>query len=214
MRIRSPQGVLFNDRTNVKCFAVVTNEWEMGGRELIEWQRGKAGTAEHVNLVIKDELAGGVYPSGEFGANAAGCGCRRSLTTSWSCSKRSLSSNSSAVRGPRGCALPSSPISAVWCTTPERASSACARACWRACCGLAGPGCSLLPGQPHSIQATYPSLSISRPGRSLPSSSSRYPQSPFCLPLPLQPSAKTPALRSPKPAVLTSLSLPHSESTD
>ena len=55
----------------MKCFAVVTNEWEMGGRELIEWQRGKAGTAEHVNLVIKDELAGGVYPSGEFGANAA-----------------------------------------------------------------------------------------------------------------------------------------------
>ena len=71
IRIRSPQGVLFNDGTKVKCFAVVTNDWEMGGRELLEWQRGKAGTVEHVNRVIKDELAGGVYPSGKFGANAA-----------------------------------------------------------------------------------------------------------------------------------------------
>jgi hypothetical protein len=71
IRIRSPQGVLFNDGTKVKTFAVVTNDWEMEGRELLEWQRGKAGTVEHVNRVIKDELAGGVYPSGKFGANAA-----------------------------------------------------------------------------------------------------------------------------------------------
>ncbi len=71
IRVRSPQGVLFNDGTKVKCFAVVTNDWEMEGRALLEWQRGKAGTVEHVNRVIKDELAGGVYPSGKFGANAA-----------------------------------------------------------------------------------------------------------------------------------------------
>lgn len=71
IRIRSPQGVLFNDGTKVKCFAVVTNDWQTEGRELLEWQRGKAGTVEHVNRVIKDELAGGVYPSGKFGANAA-----------------------------------------------------------------------------------------------------------------------------------------------
>ena len=71
IRIRSPQGVLFNDGTKVKCFAVVTNDWGMEGRELLSWQRGKAGTVEHVNRVIKDELAGGVYPSGKFGANAA-----------------------------------------------------------------------------------------------------------------------------------------------
>lgn len=71
IRVRSPQGVLFSDGTKVKCFAVVSNDWEMEGRELLEWQRGKAGTVEHVNRVIKDELAGGVYPSGKFGANAA-----------------------------------------------------------------------------------------------------------------------------------------------
>ena len=71
IRIRSPQGVLFSDGTGVKLFAVVTNDWEMGGRELLEWQRGKAGSVEHTHWVLKDELAAGVYPSGKFGANAA-----------------------------------------------------------------------------------------------------------------------------------------------
>ena len=71
IRIRSPQGVLFSDGTGVKLFAVVTNDWEMGGRELLEWQRGKAGSVEHTHRWLKDELAAGVYPSGKFGANAA-----------------------------------------------------------------------------------------------------------------------------------------------
>ncbi|HEX6013151.1 MAG TPA: transposase, partial [Geminicoccaceae bacterium] len=35
------------------------------------WQRGKAGTIEHANDVLKNELAAGVYPSDKFGANAA-----------------------------------------------------------------------------------------------------------------------------------------------
>jgi hypothetical protein len=71
IRIRGAQGVLFADGTSVKHFAVVSNDWEMDGQALLEWHRGKAGTVEHVHRVIKDELAGGVYPSGKFGANAA-----------------------------------------------------------------------------------------------------------------------------------------------
>jgi hypothetical protein len=71
IRIRPPQGVLFGDGAAVKHFAVVTNDWETGGRALLEWQRGKAGTIEHVNHVLKNELAAGVYPSDKFGANAA-----------------------------------------------------------------------------------------------------------------------------------------------
>ena len=71
IRLRSPQGVLFSDGTDVKLFAVVTNDWEMDGRELLEWHRGKAGTVEQSHRVVKDELAAGVYPSGKFGANAA-----------------------------------------------------------------------------------------------------------------------------------------------
>lgn len=71
IRVRSPQGVLFGDGASVKHFAVVTNDWEIDGRALLEWQRGKAGTIEHVNHVLKNELASGVYPSDKFGANAA-----------------------------------------------------------------------------------------------------------------------------------------------
>jgi hypothetical protein len=71
VRIRSPQGVLFGDGNSTKTFAVVTNDWEMGGKELLEWHRAKAGTVEHTHLVLKNELAASVYPSGKFGANAA-----------------------------------------------------------------------------------------------------------------------------------------------
>ena len=71
IRIRHAQGELFGDCNTVKHFAVVTNDWDTGGQELLEWHRGKAGTVEHAHLVLKDELAAGVYPSAKFGANAA-----------------------------------------------------------------------------------------------------------------------------------------------
>jgi hypothetical protein len=71
IRVRTPQGVLFGDGNSVKHFAVVTNDWETNGQEVLEWQRGKAGTIEHVHRILKDELAAGVYPSDKFGANAA-----------------------------------------------------------------------------------------------------------------------------------------------
>ncbi len=71
IRIRHTQGTLFADGNEVKHFAVVSNDWETGGQELLEWHRGKAGTVEHSHLVLKDELAAGVYPSAKFGANAA-----------------------------------------------------------------------------------------------------------------------------------------------
>jgi Transposase DDE domain group 1 len=71
IRVRQTQGRLFGDGTPIKHFAVVSNDWQTEGAALLEWQRGKAGTIEHVNRVLKDELAAGVYPSGKFGANAA-----------------------------------------------------------------------------------------------------------------------------------------------
>jgi Transposase DDE domain group 1 len=71
IRIRTPQGVRFGDGASVKHFAVVTNDWQTAGSALLHWQRGKAGTIEHVNHVLKNELAAGVYPSDKFGANAA-----------------------------------------------------------------------------------------------------------------------------------------------
>ena len=71
IRVRTPQGVLFGDGASIRHFAVVTNDWQTAGQTLLSWQRGKAGTIEHVNHVLKNELAAGVYPSDKFGANAA-----------------------------------------------------------------------------------------------------------------------------------------------
>ncbi|MCQ6458647.1 hypothetical protein, partial [Vibrio parahaemolyticus] len=71
VRIRQSQGRLFGDGNAVKHFAVVSNEWELLGQELLAWHRGKQGTIEQVHRVLKDELGAGVYPSGKFGANAA-----------------------------------------------------------------------------------------------------------------------------------------------
>jgi hypothetical protein len=71
IRVRKAQGEFFADGNASRHFAVVTNDWETEGQALLTWSRGRAGTIEHVNRVLKDELAAGVYPSGKFGANAA-----------------------------------------------------------------------------------------------------------------------------------------------
>jgi hypothetical protein len=71
VRVRRQQGELFEDGVKIRHFAIVTNIWDMGGQELLEWQRGKAGTIEHIHHILDNELAGGVYPSGKHGANAA-----------------------------------------------------------------------------------------------------------------------------------------------
>jgi hypothetical protein len=71
IRVRRQQGELFEDGVKVRHFAVVTNIWDMDGQELLGWQRGKAGTIEHIHHILDHELAGGVYPSARHGANAA-----------------------------------------------------------------------------------------------------------------------------------------------
>jgi hypothetical protein len=71
LRIRHPQGELFEDGSAVRHFAVLSNRWELKPARLIEWHREKAGTIELVHDVIKNDLGGGVLPSKYFGANAA-----------------------------------------------------------------------------------------------------------------------------------------------
>ena len=70
IRVRRRPGLLFGDGTAVKHFAVI-NDWDTAGPTLLTWQRGTAGTIEHVNYTLKDELAAGVHPAGQSGANAA-----------------------------------------------------------------------------------------------------------------------------------------------
>jgi len=71
IRVRRQQGELFEDGAKVRHFAVASNIWEMEGQALLEWQRGKAGTIEHIHHILDNELAAGVYPSAKHGANAA-----------------------------------------------------------------------------------------------------------------------------------------------
>jgi hypothetical protein len=53
-----------------KIFGMVTNmDWD--GEELIHWQHKRCGKSEEAHAVMKEDLAGGKLPSGDFGENAA-----------------------------------------------------------------------------------------------------------------------------------------------
>ena len=71
IRLEPRQKELFADGSEVKYYAVVTNDFERDGLEVIHWQRQKAGTIEHTHDVLKNDLAAGVLPCARFGANAA-----------------------------------------------------------------------------------------------------------------------------------------------
>jgi hypothetical protein len=53
-----------------RVFGIVTNmDWD--GQELIEWHYERCGRSEQAHSVMKEDLAGGMLPSGDFGENAA-----------------------------------------------------------------------------------------------------------------------------------------------
>ena len=53
-----------------KVFGMVTNmSWD--GEEIIRWQRERCGKSEEAHAVMKEDLAGGKLPCGEFGKYAA-----------------------------------------------------------------------------------------------------------------------------------------------
>lgn len=53
-----------------KVFGIVTNR-DLPGEELIGWYRERCGKSEEAHGVMKEDLAGGKFPSGDFGENAA-----------------------------------------------------------------------------------------------------------------------------------------------
>ena len=71
LRFTGQQGRLFDDGTDTKYLAVVSNRSECTSKELVRWHWEKAGTIEFVHDVTKNELGIRVPPSGRFGANAA-----------------------------------------------------------------------------------------------------------------------------------------------
>ncbi len=56
-----------------KLFGIVTNiaEKDMTGGKTIDWLHKRCGKSEAIHAFMKDDLAGGTLPSGDFGANAA-----------------------------------------------------------------------------------------------------------------------------------------------
>jgi len=56
--------------TRYKIRGIVTNR-TIDGNELIAWYRQRCGKSEEVHSIMKEDLAGGKLPSGDFGENAA-----------------------------------------------------------------------------------------------------------------------------------------------
>jgi len=70
MEPRLPFPVMPFSGHSYKIFGVVTNlTWH--GEEVIHWQRLRCGNSEEAHSVMKEDLAGGTFPSGKFGVNAA-----------------------------------------------------------------------------------------------------------------------------------------------
>jgi len=66
----NPEQVQTAGGERYKVRGIVTNR-EIDGNELIHWYRERCGKSEEVHAVMKDDLAGGKLPCGEFGENAA-----------------------------------------------------------------------------------------------------------------------------------------------
>jgi hypothetical protein len=71
LRLTKAQGELFADGNEHHYHAILSNRWDMDGGDLVDWNRAKAGTIEHVHDEMKNGLAAGQLPSARFGANAA-----------------------------------------------------------------------------------------------------------------------------------------------
>jgi hypothetical protein len=69
LRYSAKQGQLFADDPLYR--AIVSNRWEVRATELVRWHWESFGTIELTHDITKNELAGGVPPSGKFGGNAA-----------------------------------------------------------------------------------------------------------------------------------------------
>lgn len=65
-----PDQIQAHSGERYKVYGIITNR-EVGGNELIQWYRERCGKSEEVHAVMKDDLAGGKLPSGDFGENAA-----------------------------------------------------------------------------------------------------------------------------------------------
>ena len=54
-----------------KLHAICSNNWQMSAEELVAWNYERCGKSEEAQGVLKEDFAGGKFPSGDFGENAA-----------------------------------------------------------------------------------------------------------------------------------------------
>src|SRR5271166_2950207 len=69
-QVALPFQTLTMEKRRYKIFGIVTNR-EIGGSELVTWLHKRCGKSEEAHAIMKEDLAGGKLPSGDFGENAA-----------------------------------------------------------------------------------------------------------------------------------------------
>jgi hypothetical protein len=70
MEAQLPFPTYYQGEKKYKLHGIVTNR-EMAGDKLIWWSRERCGKGEEMHSIMKSDLAGGQFPSAQFGANAA-----------------------------------------------------------------------------------------------------------------------------------------------
>jgi hypothetical protein len=70
MEVQLPFPTYHRGEKNYKLHGLVTNR-DLAGDKLIWWSRERCGKGEEMHSIMKSDLAGGQFPSAQFGANAA-----------------------------------------------------------------------------------------------------------------------------------------------
>lgn len=70
MEVQLPFPTYHQGEKHYKLHGIVTNR-DLAGDKLIGWYRERSGKGEEMHSIMKSDLAGGQFPSAQFGANAA-----------------------------------------------------------------------------------------------------------------------------------------------
>jgi len=66
-----PFPTIVVEQQRYKLHGIVTNDWKRTANELVLWHWERCGKSEEVHAVLKHDLAGGRFPCGHIGGNAA-----------------------------------------------------------------------------------------------------------------------------------------------
>jgi hypothetical protein len=69
-QVTLPFPAMTMEQKRYKIFGIVTNR-DIDGSEIVDWLHKRCGKSEEAHSIMKGDLAGGRFPSGDFGENAA-----------------------------------------------------------------------------------------------------------------------------------------------